>query len=67
MNYKIIYRTISTTSITCGKKNFRKFIIPSRGSEIFKNRQENNPDPGIPLYSKYEDLLFKLFLKVKYK
>lgn len=50
MNCSVVYRGFSTTCATYGKKNFRKFIIPFRGSEIFKNRQKNNPDPAIPLY-----------------
>ncbi|XP_014260427.1 39S ribosomal protein L41, mitochondrial [Cimex lectularius] len=43
-------RQLSTTSSLWGKRNFRKFIIPSRGTNIFKERQKTNPDPDIPLY-----------------
>lgn len=45
-------RCISTTSALSGKKNFRKFYVPSeyRGTRQFRERQKsNNPHPLIPL------------------
>lgn len=59
MNTRSIFRAIvsfqvrnfSKSSLLCGKKNFRKFILPRRGTEIFKNRQKTNPDPRIPVFS----------------
>ncbi|XP_014272549.1 large ribosomal subunit protein mL41 [Halyomorpha halys] len=48
--FYIPVRNICTTSCLNGKRNFRKFIIPRRGSNIFKQRQLTNPDPAIPPY-----------------
>lgn len=44
-------RCISTTSVVAGKRNFRKFYIPSevRGTRSFREKQKTNPDPRIPL------------------
>ena len=45
-------RCISTTSALAGKRNFRKFYIPSevRGTKQFRERQKSdNPYPIIPL------------------
>lgn len=45
-------RCVSTTSALAGKKNFRKFYVPSeyRGTRQFRERQKSdNPHPLIPL------------------
>lgn len=47
---KTTYRTISTTSVLQGKRNFRKFpVINKRGPRIFKEMQRLNPHPKIPI------------------
>ncbi|CAH1401049.1 unnamed protein product [Nezara viridula] len=48
--FYIPVRNICTSTILNGKRNFRKFIIPRRGTNIFKQRQMTNPDPAIPPY-----------------
>ncbi|KAL1138732.1 hypothetical protein AAG570_008794 [Ranatra chinensis] len=55
--FLVVFRTFSTSSRLLGKRNFRKFIIPNRGTEILKKTQKSNPDPRIPVYSKsiYKD------------
>lgn len=41
-------RCISTSSIVCGKKNFRKFYLPNqRGTRKFREMQAANPNPNI--------------------
>ncbi|CAH0386518.1 unnamed protein product [Bemisia tabaci] len=40
-------RSISHSSVLHSKKNFRKFVLPHRGSEAFRKRQEENPHPDI--------------------
>lgn len=46
----IIKRTISTTTVNYGKRNFKKFSLHNkRGSRIFKQQQITNPDPAIPI------------------
>uniref|UniRef100_A0A0A9ZCJ4 39S ribosomal protein L41, mitochondrial n=1 Tax=Lygus hesperus TaxID=30085 RepID=A0A0A9ZCJ4_LYGHE len=37
-------RSFTTGTALLGKKNFRKFIIPERGTQIQKERQRTNPD-----------------------
>ncbi|EEB14225.1 mitochondrial 50S ribosomal protein L41, putative [Pediculus humanus corporis] len=44
-------RTISTSSIRSGKKNFRQFPLYNfRGSMAFRKKQQENPHPNIPIY-----------------
>lgn len=46
----IIKRSISTTAICNGKRNFKKFSLSTkRGTRIFKQQQMENPDPDIPV------------------
>lgn len=46
----IIKRTISTTNVNFGKRNFKKFLLYNkRGSRNFKEQQKTNPDPAIPI------------------
>ncbi|XP_017775155.1 PREDICTED: 39S ribosomal protein L41, mitochondrial [Nicrophorus vespilloides] len=46
----IIKRSISTSSIREGKRNFKKFSLHNkRGSRIFKQMQAENPDPEMPI------------------
>ncbi|KAJ8968313.1 hypothetical protein NQ317_007563 [Molorchus minor] len=41
-----IKRSISTSSIRNGKRNFRKFpLYEKRGTQIFRQQQKDNPDP----------------------
>lgn len=48
----IISRSISTTSVRNGKRNFKKFsLYNKRGTRIFKKQQAENPDPEIPIQS----------------
>nr|AAX62407.1 putative mitochondrial ribosomal protein L41 [Lysiphlebus testaceipes] len=43
-------RGISTSSVCCGRKNFRKFDLPNkRGTREFKERQRVQPHPDIPI------------------
>ncbi|KAF7989430.1 hypothetical protein HCN44_008104 [Aphidius gifuensis] len=43
-------RGISTSSVCCSKKNFRKFDLPNkRGTREFKERQKIAPHPDIPI------------------
>lgn len=44
----ILKRSISTTAIQNGKKNFRKFpLYNKRGSRQLKEEQRLNPDPDL--------------------
>lgn len=67
----IIKRCISTTSVNCGKRNFKKFMIYNkRGSKIFKEQQKVNPDPDIPIYSMliyFTQSTICIYNKLKYK
>uniref|UniRef100_A0A6P7FKS8 39S ribosomal protein L41, mitochondrial n=1 Tax=Diabrotica virgifera virgifera TaxID=50390 RepID=A0A6P7FKS8_DIAVI len=48
-----IKRSLSTTSIRYGKRNFRKFpIYNKRGTRIFKQQQMQNPDPEVPVHKR---------------
>lgn len=38
-------RSFSTTSVSCGKRNFRKFNWINRGDQNHKEEQKLNPDP----------------------
>ncbi|KAJ8950987.1 hypothetical protein NQ318_006371 [Aromia moschata] len=49
----LIKRSICTTSVRNGKRNFRKFpIYNKRGSKIFKQQQQENPDPDVPIHKR---------------
>lgn len=44
------HRTITTTTVVAGKKNFRKFLLYNkRGPRIFKEQRITNPDPELPV------------------
>ncbi|KAF5281957.1 hypothetical protein FQA39_LY00481 [Lamprigera yunnana] len=46
----IIKRSLSTSNVCFGKKNFKKFLLYNkRGTRIFKQQQIENPDPDIPI------------------
>lgn len=48
--YFIIKRSISTSEILSGKRNFRKFLLYNkRGTRLFKNERANDPDPEFPI------------------
>ncbi|XP_072394537.1 large ribosomal subunit protein mL41 [Diabrotica undecimpunctata] len=48
-----IKRSLSTTSIRYGKRNFKKFsIYNKRGTRIFKQQQMQNPDPEVPIHKR---------------
>jgi len=50
----ILQRGIATSSVCHGKRNFRKFLLYNkRGSRQFKERQAKNPDPDMPIDSKF--------------
>ncbi|KAG5897150.1 hypothetical protein JTB14_020879 [Gonioctena quinquepunctata] len=49
----IFKRSISTSCVRHGKKNFRKFpIFNKRGSKIFKQQQGTHPDPEVPVHKR---------------
>lgn len=46
-------RNFSNTPVNYGR-NLMKFFIPQlRGTDDFRKRQKENPDPEIEVYSKY--------------
>ncbi|KYN04474.1 PREDICTED: 39S ribosomal protein L41, mitochondrial [Cyphomyrmex costatus] len=46
----ILRRSIATSCVCNGKRNFRKFLLyGKRGSRNFKEQQMKNPDPYIPI------------------
>ncbi|XP_014485777.1 PREDICTED: 39S ribosomal protein L41, mitochondrial [Dinoponera quadriceps] len=46
----ILRRSIATSCVCHGKRNFRKFLLYNkRGSRQFKEAQMKNPDPDIPI------------------
>lgn len=47
-----IKRSLSTTQVLSGKRNFRKFpIYNKRGTRAFKLKQHENPNPDVPIHS----------------
>lgn len=49
----ILRRSIATSCVCYGKRNFRKFLLYNkRGSRQFKKEQTENPDPDVPIDSK---------------
>lgn len=45
-----IKRSLSTSSVLNGKKNFRKFLLYNkRGPRLFKQQRITNPDPELPI------------------
>ncbi|XP_018579481.1 39S ribosomal protein L41, mitochondrial [Anoplophora glabripennis] len=57
----IIKRSLSTTTVRHGKRNFRKFpIYNKRGSRNFKLQQSENPDPDVPVHKRgVRDVAYK--------
>lgn len=54
----ILRRGIATSCVRNGKRNFRKFDLHGkRGSRNFKEQQQKNPDPDIPIDSKLLPLI----------
>lgn len=46
----VIKRSISTTALLNGKRNFRKFLLYNkRGTRLFKKQRITNPDPELPI------------------
>lgn len=58
----IIQRGISTSCISYGKRNFRKFLlINKRGSRVFKEKQRTDPYPDYPIDKRgVRDIGFKM-------
>nr|CAI5856451.1 unnamed protein product [Callosobruchus analis] len=49
----LLRRSISTSAICNGKRNFKKFpIFNKRGSRIFKKQQMEQPDPEVPIHKR---------------
>lgn len=49
-----IKRCISLSAVNNGKRNFKKFMLYNkRGTKDFKEQQKTNPDPDIPIYSRF--------------
>lgn len=52
----VIKRSISTSAVRNGKRNFRKFqLFNKRGHKVFKE-QQRGPNPLLPIHSKIVEL-----------
>lgn len=48
--FQIVKRSISTSSVDYGKRNFRKFLLYNkRGTALYKKTRAQNPEPDIPI------------------
>lgn len=48
---KNVCRSFSTSTADYGKRNFRNFILYSRGSNQFKKQQQENPNKDFQITS----------------
>lgn len=52
--FTVFKRSLTTTSVCNGKKNFRKFLMYNKaGTKEFKERRRTVRDPDMPIHSNY--------------